>query len=91
MPLIPLAIQPGMFKNGTDYLAKGRWGDGDMVRWTEGSARPIGGWQRVVDGESQIALRQKRERATELEPVKSAKIAMLLGVWGFFAPVFTSR
>ena len=54
MPLVPLAIQPGMFKNGTDYFAKGRWGDGDMVRWTEGSARPIGGWQRVVNTVTQI-------------------------------------
>ena len=44
MALIPLKVQPGMFRNGTDYEQSNRWRDGSLVRWTEGSLRPVGGW-----------------------------------------------
>jgi hypothetical protein len=44
MPLIPITLPEGMFKNGTPYDRKGRWVDGNLVRWHDGSIRPIGGW-----------------------------------------------
>jgi hypothetical protein len=44
MPLIPLKLQPGMFRNGTDYEQSNRWQNGSLVRWSEGSLRPVGGW-----------------------------------------------
>ena len=44
MPLVPLAIPPGIYRNGTDYQASGRWRDASLVRWTEGTMQPIGGW-----------------------------------------------
>lgn len=44
--LIPLQIPPGMYKNGTPYQRRGRWVDGNLVRWYEGSIRAIGGWLR---------------------------------------------
>lgn len=44
--LIPLQFPPGMFKNGTPYQRRGRWVDGNLVRWYEGSIRAIGGWLR---------------------------------------------
>jgi hypothetical protein len=44
MPLVPLAIPPGIYRNGTDYQASGRWRDASLVRWIEGTLQPIGGW-----------------------------------------------
>lgn len=45
MALLPLQIPMGFRKNGTDYESAGRWLDGNLVRFYEGSLRPIGGWQ----------------------------------------------
>ncbi len=45
MPLIPLQIQPGVYRNGTEFQASNRWHDANLVRWTEGTMRPIGGWR----------------------------------------------
>lgn len=50
---IPLRFAPGVFGNGTAYQGRGRWITADMVRWIEGTMRPIGGWvplQVLVDG-----------------------------------------
>lgn len=46
MGLLPLAIRPGVWRNGTRYEAFGRWYDVNQVRWTNGRMRPVGGWQR---------------------------------------------
>jgi hypothetical protein len=48
MPLVPIKIPPGFFRNGTDLEGAGRWRDGSLVRWKEGSLRPIGGWRDRV-------------------------------------------
>src|SRR6056297_2230416 len=48
MPLIPLDIPPGVYANGTDYEASGRWREASLVRWRDGSLRPIGGWRERV-------------------------------------------
>jgi hypothetical protein len=48
MPLIPLDIPPGFVRNGTDLQSSGRWRDGSLVRWREGSLRPIGGWAERI-------------------------------------------
>lgn len=44
MALVPLKLPPGVYHNGTEYQAKGRWYDANYVRWFEGTMRPIGGW-----------------------------------------------
>ena len=46
MPLIPLQIPKGVYRNGTEYMAQGRWRDANLVRWHEDALRPIGGWQQ---------------------------------------------
>lgn len=46
MAIIPLQLPPGMYKNGTPYAKKGRIEDGNLVRYHDGSWRPIGGWSR---------------------------------------------
>ena len=48
MPLIPLDIPAGFYRNGTDLDASGRWRDGSLVRWRDGSLRPVGGWRDRV-------------------------------------------
>lgn len=48
--LIPIKLPPGFFRNGTEYESKGRWYDGDQVRWHNGVIKPIGGWRRVLSG-----------------------------------------
>ena len=50
MPLVTLQIPPGVYKNGTEYQSKGRYQDCDLVRWFEGTLRPIAGWRKVIGG-----------------------------------------
>ena len=46
MALIPIKLPPGIYRNGTELDASGRWYDANYVRWVEGVMRPIGGWQQ---------------------------------------------
>lgn len=45
MPLVPLQIPAGVYRNGTEYQASNRWYDASLVRWIEGTLRPVGGWR----------------------------------------------
>ena len=45
MPLIPLQIPPGIYRNGTKFQASNRWYDANLVRWIDGTMRPVGGWR----------------------------------------------
>lgn len=45
--LVPLQLPPGVLRTGTEYQSKGRWYDTSLVRFYEGSIRPVGGWIRV--------------------------------------------
>lgn len=49
MPLIPIDLKPGVYKNGTPYSGKLRWADSNLVRWKDGAIRVIGGWERRED------------------------------------------
>lgn len=44
MSLVPLELPPGVYRNGTEYQSRGRFFDSNLVRWYEGTLRPIGGW-----------------------------------------------
>lgn len=46
MQPISIVLPAGMLKNATPYARRGHWEDGSLVRWHNGSVRPIGGWQR---------------------------------------------
>jgi hypothetical protein len=46
MALTTLRIPPGVYRNGTEYQSAGRWFDANLVRWFEGTLRPIGGWRK---------------------------------------------
>lgn len=45
MARFPLALPPGVFRNGTEYQAKGRYYDAYLVRWYGIALGPIGGWR----------------------------------------------
>lgn len=44
----PVTPPPGVMSNGTEYSRKGRWIDSNLIRWVEGIARPVGGWERLL-------------------------------------------
>ena len=47
MALIPVTPPAGIVKNGTEYATKGRWVDGDLVRFENGYLTPIKGWNKL--------------------------------------------
>ena len=48
---IPIKLPPGIYRNGTEYQAAGRWYDANLVRWYENTLRPIGGWRKRATGQ----------------------------------------
>ena len=48
MPLINFRPDPGINKEVTDYTGQGKWTDGDMVRFFQGSAQKIKGWEKFI-------------------------------------------
>ena len=49
MPLINFRPAPGINKEVTDYTGQGKWTDGDMVRFFQGSAQKIKGWEKFIN------------------------------------------
>jgi hypothetical protein len=49
MAYVSIDIPAGIFKHGTDLDSVGRWRDANLVRWQNGSVRPVGGWTSRVD------------------------------------------
>lgn len=45
MPLIPLDIPSGVYRNGTDLQSTGRWRDANLVRWIDNTMQPVKGWR----------------------------------------------
>lgn len=43
--LFPIELPAGIYRNGTQYQSKGRWYDGNLVRFYEGTIQPEGGWR----------------------------------------------
>jgi hypothetical protein len=43
---LPIKLPPGIYRNGTEYQAAGRWYDANLVRWYENTLRPVGGWRK---------------------------------------------
>lgn len=45
MALLPIVMHPGVYKEDSEYAAKGRWIDANNVRWWKGQPELIGGCQ----------------------------------------------
>lgn len=59
MPLVPIELPPGLYRNSTRYKGRNRWQDANLMRFRNGTPRPIGGWKRAVmdlDGVRVITL-----------------------------------
>lgn len=56
MTAMKLKLPPGFYRNGTGYQSAGRWMSGDLVRWHADNIKPINGWQRKVDLETDVPL-----------------------------------
>ena len=54
MALIPLNIPAGVYRVGTDFEQSGRWRDASLMRWHQGSMRPVGGWREKSDASSDV-------------------------------------
>ena len=55
--MLPLEIPPGIYRNGTDLQASGRWLDANLIRWVDGATQPIGGWRDFADTKLNAAPR----------------------------------
>lgn len=42
-----MQFPPGLYLNGTDYAAKGRYRRGNQVRFFKGLPQPVGGWTKI--------------------------------------------
>ena len=49
MPLLRLALRPGIDKQNTEYGAEGGWVDGDYIRFRYGLPEKMGGWKAFED------------------------------------------
>jgi len=49
MPLQRLQFRPGINKEGTNYSNEGGWFDCDKVRFKQGYAEKIGGWEKTTN------------------------------------------
>lgn len=59
--LVPLSPPPGLYRIGTAYQARGRWYDGDLVRWYEGTLQPVGGWAPMLWSEANVVIQDSLE------------------------------
>jgi len=46
--LVRLDIPPGIYRQGTEYQSKGRWYEAQLIRFLEGTVRPVGGWEPLL-------------------------------------------
>lgn len=54
--IAPLRLPPGFLKVGTLYESRGRWTDGNLVRWHDGVLQPVGGWQAYEGSGGQVQI-----------------------------------
>jgi len=51
VPITKIDLQPGLYREGTNYSAEGRYYDGDKIRFRSGKPEKIGGWVRLSNNQ----------------------------------------
>lgn len=54
MARFPIALPPGVFRNGTQFQSRGRWYDAYLVRWYGAALGPINGWRKRLSSATQL-------------------------------------
>jgi len=49
MSFVKITPAPGLIDIGTEYSNEGRWSESNLIRFVDGTVRPIGGWKRLFD------------------------------------------
>jgi len=44
---LPLQLPPGLARQASSRASRGRWYDGNLVRWRDGVLQPMGGWKAL--------------------------------------------
>ena len=47
----PLRLSPGVVRLGSQLASSGRWYDANLVRWSDGVMKPVGGWTPITNSE----------------------------------------
>jgi len=55
---LSIQIPPGLQRGATPYDSPDRWWDCNLVRWQDGTLRPIGGWERTTSSSLDSAVRE---------------------------------
>jgi len=62
----PIQLPPGIFRRGSEAeVGKGRWYEGNLVRWVSGVLRPVGGWEKQSVGPFSGGLIRKIHQWTD--------------------------
>ena len=69
MPLVNFRPAPGINKEVTDYTGQGKWTDGDMVRFFQGSAQKIKGWEKFIST-SLVGVARDQHAFVDLDGVR---------------------
>ncbi len=79
-PWVPIRLQPGLWRNGTEYQAKGRYYEQNLCRFFMGMLRPVGGWSQLgassLDGKARAI-----HTWTDLSSVSRAVVGSEQGLW----------
>ena len=93
MALFSLKLPPGVFGQGTQYQAKGRWRNAQLVRFLGGTTRPVGGWSALATSGASITGIVRALLGWRVAGAASAHLAVATNskLYTFIGGVLTDR
>ena len=86
--LMPLKVPPGMRNTGTVYQSKGRWHDGNFVRFFQDTIQPIGGWYpRTLSGATMSGIPRSMVSYRRNDDTQVVVIGTTRGLYAIVASV----
>jgi hypothetical protein len=83
MALFPLKLPPGTLRNGTRYQARDRWHDAQLIRFLEGTIRPLGGWERLQANDADLVTNSSGVLTLTLIPSDTETVTIDARVYTF--------